>query len=58
MHFFGPHYPSTHRDDVPDFGRDVAGGYDNEIAHTDLEVGRVLAFLEARFQASQVRLKE
>ena len=49
VHFFGPHFPSTHHDDVPDFGGDVAARYDNEIAHTDLEVARMLAFVDERF---------
>lgn len=40
-HFYGPHAPDDRHADAPDFGDGAIDRYDHEIAHTDVQLGRL-----------------
>jgi arylsulfatase A-like enzyme len=47
-HFYGPHAPDRRHADAPDFGGGASERYDHEIAHADVQVGRLLAAVAGR----------
>ncbi|MEZ4248034.1 MAG: sulfatase [Polyangiales bacterium] len=47
-HFYGPHAPDRRHADAPDFGGGSSERYDHEIAHADVQVGRILAAVAER----------
>lgn len=48
IHYLGPHTPTVRHDGVPDFGKGVVAGYDNEVATFDRRVRPLLEELERR----------
>ncbi len=48
VHYFGPHYDYLWHEGWEQFGRTDSDRYDQEIAHTDSHIGRLLEALSAR----------
>ncbi len=47
-YFYGPNPPDRRHADAPDFGGGSSERYDHEIAHADVQVGRILAAVAER----------
>jgi arylsulfatase A-like enzyme len=47
VHYFGPHAPDSTYAGTPRFQTGRASGYDHEIAHTDAQLGLLLAAIDA-----------
>lgn len=47
-YFYGPNPPDRRHADAPDFGGGSSERYDHEIAHADVQVGRILAAIADR----------
>src|SRR5258706_1846232 len=48
VHYFGPHYDYLWHEGFESFGRTDSDRYDQEIAHTDAQIGRLLDALGQR----------
>lgn len=46
VHYFGPHSPTTHHDDIPKFGTGNLAEYDHEVRYLDTHLGPLLMELK------------